>query len=141
MCSQPSATTLNFFYYLCGMNRIITIILTALLMLVMLVEAGCTASDEKAQQEADRQEADQMSGKLPDPATAGRTEARKFLNRTWTDSLQLHSQLLEVKAMESRYRLEGSKEQATQFDSVFISTLRTVDPALAAEIGPALNKK
>lgn len=136
MCSQPSATTLNFFYYLCGMNRIITIILTALLMLVMLVEAGCTASDEKAQQEAD-----QMSDRLPDPATAGRTEARKFLNRTWTDSLQLHSQLLEVKAMESRYRLEGSKEQATQFDSVFISTLRTVDPALAAEIGPALNKK
>lgn len=136
MYSQPSATTLNFFYYLCGMNRIITIILTALLMLVMLVEAGCTASDEKAQQEAD-----QMSDKLPDPATAGRTEARKFLNRTWTDSLQLHSQLLEVKAMESRYRLEGSQEQATQFDSVFISTLRTVDPALAAEIGPALNKK
>lgn len=136
MCSQPSATTLNFFYYLCGMNRIITIILTALLMLVMLVEAGCTASDEKAQQEAD-----QMSDRLPDPATAGRTEARKFLNRTWTDSLQLHSQLLEVKAMESRYRLEGSQEQATQFDSVFISTLRTVDPALAAEIGPALNKK
>ena len=82
-----------------------------------------------------------MSDRLPDPATAGRTEARKFLNRTWTDSLQLHSQLLEVKAMESRYRLEGSQEQATQFDSVFISTLRTVDPALAAEIGPALNKK
>lgn len=123
------------------MNRIITIILTALLMLVMLAQAGCTASDERAQAEAAQQEADQMSGRLPDPATAGRTEARKFLNRTWTDSLQLHSQLLEVKAMESRYRLEGSKEQAAQFDSVFIQTLRTVDPALATEIAPALNKK
>lgn len=111
------------------------------LALLLTAAAGCTSSDERAQQAAAQEAADQMEGRLPDPTVAGRTEARKFLTRTWTDSLQLHALLLEVKATESRYIMAGEREQAAQFDSAFISTLRTVDKTLAAEIGPALKKQ
>lgn len=111
------------------------------LALLLAFAVGCTSSDERARQVSDWQETDRMEGHLPDPTVAGRTQARKFLTRTWTDSLQLHALLLEVKAMESCYIMAGEREQAAQFDSAFISTLRTVDKTLAAEIGPALKKQ
>ncbi len=116
------------------MNRFVSWTIYVVTALLLVLGGSCTSSDEKAEQAAANAEAAQMEGKLPDPAVAARTEARKFLTRTWKDSLQLHSQLLEVKAMQSRYVMEGNKEQAAIFDSVFISTLHTVNPALAKEI-------
>lgn len=117
------------------MNRVKQIV-AALFMASVLMSGSvsCTSSDERAEQEAAAQEAAQMEGRLPDPTEAGRMAARKFLTRSWKDSLQLHSQLLEVRAMQSRYELEGSKQDAAVFDSVFISTLETVNPAVCAEI-------
>ena len=107
----------------------------------LLLGVSCSSSDEKAEQVAAAAEAQQMEeakGVLPDPVEAGRMEARKFLTRTWKDSLQLHSQLLEVKAMSSRYVLAGDKASAQKFDSIFISTLRTVNPDLCADIEKGL---
>lgn len=82
-----------------------------------------------------------MEGKLPEPREAARIEARKFLTKNWTDSLQLHARLLEVKALRSKYEMEGKKEQAAVFDSVFIKTLKTVNPKLAGEVEAGLAGK
>lgn len=111
-----------------------------LISIALLLLCGCTSSDEKAEQAAAAARALQMEGGLPDPVEAARTEARKFLTRSWSDSLQLHSQLLEVKAMQSRYMMAGKKEDAALFDSVFISTLRTVNPTLCRDILSGMRK-
>lgn len=105
---------------------------------VLTAFAQCGSQTEKAEQDEAADVAAQMEGPLPDPATEARAQARKFAQRQWPDSLRLHEALLEVKAAEGRYILADDKEGAALFDSVFISDLRTVNPALAAEIEPAM---
>jgi protein involved in sex pheromone biosynthesis len=106
---------------------------------VALLLAGCmghTLQDEEndvVKTEAsviDSQETDE----LPDPSVAARIEARKFIAKEWQDTLQLQRQVLEAKAAQSRYVLAGRTRDAAVFDSVFISTLRTVDPDLAFQL-------
>lgn len=65
---------------------------------------------------------------------AGREAARGFLNRPWRDTLEVQSHLLEVRAIQSKYVTGNKPESARMFDSAFVSTLRTVDPAVAAEL-------
>ena len=64
----------------------------------------------------------------------GRKSARDFINREWKDTLELQKKLLETKAKQSQYLIEGKKECAVAFDSTFISTIRTVRPELAKAI-------
>lgn len=124
------------------MNKLISRIAVILLLFGATVLTSCSlSSDEKAERAAAAELATQMEGKLPDPIEAGRTEARKFLVRSWKDSLQLHEQLLEVKALHSRYIMAGEKSQADIFDSIFISTLHTVNPILSAEVEKGMSSR
>ncbi len=70
----------------------------------------------------------------------GREEARRFLNRPWSDTLELQSQLMASRAKKSKYEMRNQPEMAQAYDSAFISTLRTVRPELAKELEKAGNK-
>lgn len=99
-----------------------------------LLISACTSSDERAQQEAADQEAAQIEGKLPDPVAAARTEAGKFLADPNMDSVRMQTLLRRVSDLKTRYETEDGSGSAVMFDSVFISTLNTVNPQLCAEI-------
>lgn len=66
--------------------------------------------------------------------TAAQMEGRKaagiILSKEWKDTAELQKALLETKARQSKYIIDGKKEEGTAFDSAFISTIRTVNPAL-----------
>ena len=61
----------------------------------------------------------------------GRRAARDFINREWRDTMALQHSLLEAKAKQSKYIIEGRQDCAAAFDSGFISTLRAVRPDVA----------
>jgi hypothetical protein len=117
------------------MKYIKGLILIAGLMLVISC-MGPTMEDEDNAEEHKETAINgrQENGELLDPMIAARTEARKFLAKEWKDSLQLQNQVLEAKAAQSRYVLAGRQKDAAIFDSVFISTLRTINPDLAFQI-------
>ncbi len=101
----------------------------------MIMLYSCSGDGHEAQQETAVQEARQMEEKqLPDPITAGRQEAKKFIVKSYSDSLELHAMLLDTKALYSRYVQAGRKDDAVRFDTVFLSTLRTVNPHLYQQI-------
>ncbi|MCH5229670.1 MAG: hypothetical protein J1F12_06735 [Muribaculaceae bacterium] len=64
----------------------------------------------------------------------GRREAGRILGPHWKDTLQLQRALLEAKAKQSKYLIEGKGHCAEAFDSSFVSTIRTVNPDLAKKI-------
>lgn len=72
----------------------------------------------------------------------GREAARVFVQRNWKDTTELQQRLLEARARQSRYRMEGREQSARAFDSAFVSTIRTVRPDVARELdkNPAARK-
>ena len=64
----------------------------------------------------------------------GRRAAGTILGPQWKDTVQLQKALIDAKVKQSRYLIEGKPECAAAFDSTFISTIRTVNPSLAAKI-------
>ena len=61
----------------------------------------------------------------------GRDAARDFAVKKWDDTLALQDELLNVRAVQSKYVIDGKPQSAAAFDSAFISTMRTVRPELA----------
>lgn len=105
----------------------LTILSGALFSAFTLISASCS---EKAEQAAADETADQMM----DPEIAGRNAARQFINREWTDTIQLQNALLDAKTKQSEYLRRGEPENAEKFDTAFIRTIRTVRPDLYKEI-------
>ena len=72
--------------------------------------------------------------------TAAKMEGRKaaglILGPEWDDSLKLQKALLDAKAKQSQYVINGKPKSAEAFDSAFITTIRTVNPSLAKKIKP-----
>ena len=66
----------------------------------------------------------------------GRRAAGSILGPEWKDTAQLQKALIDIKAKQSRYLVEGKTKSAEAFDSAFISTIRTVEPDLARKIRP-----
>ena len=64
----------------------------------------------------------------------GRRSAGIILAPEWKDSVKLREALLEIKAKQSKYIIEGKPECANAFDSTFISTIRSVNPVLAKKL-------
>lgn len=64
----------------------------------------------------------------------GRRAAGLILGPEWTDTAQLERALLDAKAKQSKYIIDGKPECAEAFDSTFISTIRTINPDLAKKI-------
>jgi hypothetical protein len=100
-----------------------------LLSILTLSFTSCS-NEEKAENVAAEETAEQME----DPVIAGRNAAKVFINREWKDTLELQNMLLEAKSKQSKYIINGEPEKAAQFDSAFISTIKTVRPSLAREI-------
>ena len=69
----------------------------------------------------------------------GRKAAREIITKDWNDSISLRNKLLEIKAKQSEYIIQGKKESAQAFDSAFISTVRTIRPDIAKKLGKSRN--
>lgn len=90
---------------------------------------GCS---EKAEQAADTETADQIETSALETATVeGREAAKAIINRDWQDTMQLQQAILEARAINSKYEMEGNKACKEAFDTAFYSTIRTVRPELA----------
>ena len=66
----------------------------------------------------------------------GRRAAGTILGPEWKDTAQLQRALLDIRARQSQYVINGKPECAAAFDSTFISTIRAVNPNLARKIKP-----
>ena len=66
----------------------------------------------------------------------GRRAAGIILGPEWKDSVQLQRALLDARAKQSRYIIEGKQHSGEAFDSTFISTIRTVNPELGRKLSP-----
>lgn len=96
---------------------------------VMLVVSACGSKGLKETEEIEATTAEIEAAQMQ-----GREEARKFVSRKWSDSLELNSQLLDVAVVRGRYTEEKRYEERDAFDSAFISTVRAVRPGLADRI-------
>lgn len=66
----------------------------------------------------------------------GRRAAGLILGPEWKDTAKLQRALIETKARQSQYIIQGKPQCAEAFDSSFISTIRIVNPSLAKKIKP-----
>lgn len=66
----------------------------------------------------------------------GRRAAAEIVAPEWNDTTKLQRALLDAKAKQSQYLINGKPECAAAFDSAFISTIRTVRPSLAKKLQP-----
>lgn len=66
----------------------------------------------------------------------GRRAAGIILGPEWKDTTKLQMALIEAKAKQSKYLIDGKSECAAAFDSTFISTIRAVNPSLAKKLQP-----
>lgn len=106
------------------MKKALTITAAALSAAAILL-SGCSSKGEQA---AAKEEAAQIEAAHID----GREAARAFLGRQFKDSLEIHAEL--VRAGSRRAHYDSLPRSQAAYDSAFISTIRTVNPALAGEL-------
>lgn len=93
-----------------------------------LIGVSCS---EKAEQVSAEEVAMQMEA-----AKEGREAAKEIITRNWKDTMQLQLAILDARAKNSRYEIEGKMKCKEKFDSAFFSTIRTVRPDLADQLQP-----
>lgn len=98
------------------------------LVMAILFVSGCS---RQAEQVSAEELADQMEA-----AKEGREAAKAIVTKNWKDTMQLQIALLDARAANSKYELEGKTECKARFDSAFFNTIRTVRPDLAVQIQP-----
>lgn len=64
----------------------------------------------------------------------GREAGRRLVSREWRDTMQLQNFILEAKAKQSKYLIEGKVESAAAFDKGFVTLVKCVNPELANRI-------
>lgn len=99
--------------------------MAASLAAIAILSAASCARTEKTEETVAEIEAAQMEG---------RNAAKEFVTRDWKDTLELNKKLLDVRARQSKYTIDKKTKCAAEFDSAFVSTLRTVNPELARDI-------
>lgn len=110
------------------------ILKSAFLPAMLLAMALLPSCSSKGEEEA----AQASAAELEHAMMKGREAARVFVNTTWKDTIQLQNQLLEASAKRSEFA--GHPELEQKFDSAFISTVRTVRPAVAEELEKKLKQ-
>lgn len=100
------------------------------LMLSFMLTSLMAACSEKAETVAATETADQIE----EARMEGRNEAKKFITKNFTDTLQIQSALLEARSHNTKYEEEGLPKCKEAYDSAFISTIRTVRPDIANAI-------
>lgn len=96
---------------------------------VVIASASCSKKEAAITEQNEETQAEIEAAMMQ-----GRTVARDFVNKQWTDTLQLMQHLLNAKSKQSVYLINKKPKSAEAFDSAFISTVRSVDPQLAATI-------
>lgn len=87
---------------------------------------GCS---RRAEQISAEEMAEQMEA-----GNEGREAAKAIITREWKDTMQLQQAILEARAANSKYEMEGKSKCKEAFDTAFFNTIRTVRPDLANEI-------
>lgn len=70
----------------------------------------------------------------------GRDAAKDFVSKQWDDTLALQRDLMNVRAVQSRYVIDNKKKCAAAFDTAFVSTMRTVRPELYEHLSKYLKR-
>ena len=88
---------------------------------------GCSqkAEEVSAEELAEQMEADRR----------GREAAKLIVGKEWPDTMQLQMAILDARAQSSEYEIDGKDKCKAIFDSTFVSTIRTVRPDLARQLG------
>lgn len=64
----------------------------------------------------------------------GRRTAARIAATEWKDTARLQKALIEAKARQSQYLIDGKPECGEAYDSAFLSTMRTINPRLAKKL-------
>lgn len=80
------------------------------------------------------EESEETTAEIEGAMMEGRESAKIFINRKWKDTVQLQNNLLEARSRRARYDTVNKPRCAAAYDSAFISTIRTVNPSVAAHI-------
>lgn len=105
---------------------------TARLIVAAVILGGVVAScSRKAEQISAEEMAEQMEA-----AKEGREAAKAIITKNWKDTMELQLALLDARAANSKYEIEGKTQCKAKFDSAFFGTIRTVRPDLADQIQP-----
>ena len=75
-----------------------------------------------------------VTAEITEAQMEGRRAAGVILGPEWKDTIKLQRALMDTKVKQSRYLIDGKPECAAAFDSAFLSTIRTVNPALAKKL-------
>ena len=85
---------------------------------------------------AQTEKTEEITAEITAAQMEGRRAAGQILGPEWNDTAMLQKALIDAKAKQSKYLIEGKIKSAEAFDSAFISTIRTVNPTLAKKIKP-----
>ena len=77
------------------------------------------------------EEGEESQAEIEAAMMAGRTAAREFINKRWTDTIELQNHLLEARTHRLPYDTVSKPKCRAAFDSTFVSTIRTVRPDIA----------
>lgn len=102
-----------------------TLYISMISLVALVAGSGACKRTEHAESVTAEIEAAQMQG---------REAAREFLMGSMTDTADMQNRLLKVRALSSRYKLEGHKEAQAAFDTAFVTTVRTIHPTLREEL-------
>ena len=103
------------------------------LIVSLALTVGCSKEDSTSTQRAETVAASEMAEQM-EAAKEGRAAAKAIVTKNWTDSMQLQKAILEARAKNSRYEMEGKKGCQAAFDTAFFNTIRTVRPELASQL-------
>lgn len=109
-------------------RRISVAALLAGISFLTFFNAGCS---RQAEQVSAEETAEQMEA-----AKEGREAAKAIITKNWTDTMELQMALLDARAANSKYEIEGKTKSKAKFDSAFFQTIRTTRPDLADQIQP-----
>jgi len=104
-------------------------ILKSTFCLLIMILCACSGTDQDKIKESEAAQAD-----INTAIMEGRTAARAFINVDPTDTLTLHTLLIDARAKHSKYVTRGLNNQAQAFDTAFIHTLRAASPEVARAV-------
>lgn len=104
----------------------------------IIILAAALVSGLGACSQGERAEAVQaeVTAQQMEAAKEGREAAKAIVTKNWTDTMQLQQAIIDARARNSKYEIEGDKAAKAAFDTAFINTIRTVRPDLADQLKP-----
>lgn len=102
----------------------------------LAIFCSMTACSSKGEQAEVKEETEQI---IEAAHNEGREAAREFVNRPWSDTLELQHRLIEASSKRAKY--DSLPQSREAFDSAFVSTVRAVRPDVARELDKVRNAR